>query len=98
METSLGEQERDAYSAKVLKRDCGRTDYIVLPLAAAVLAQLVDAMPEREQADAEHADQLDRARAVLAVADTDDAAWEDAAVYGMVADFALMAWDVFQIG
>ena len=88
----------------VLKRDAARTDYLVLPLAAGILARLVLALDLGQIADfvpiEAWPDIQKTARLIIerCAAEEEDALWtEDAARYGEVGDFALAAWPAFTV-
>lgn len=81
----------------VVRRDTGNTDYIVLPLAAAVLAHLILAEPEPEPDSEDVADIVEERAAAsrLLAGVAMGPAPPDFDVYRDATDLVLMSWDRF---
>jgi hypothetical protein len=98
--TALGTAEYAACNS-VLKRDCTKTPYIVIPLAAGVLARCILATGPGSEGEDWMREIWPKwqasAREVLARCDpADDGLWmTDTDRYGVVSDFALSAWPAF---
>lgn len=80
----------------VARRDTGNTDYIVVPLAAGVLAHLILAEPEPDPA-AEDAEETieERVAAARLLAGVTDQPPTDFDIYREATDLVLMSWDRF---
>jgi hypothetical protein len=83
----------------VLKRDAARTDYLILPLAAAVLAHLAIVTEATKGADDpelhEHAAE---GRRLLRSATDGASDWDhDARIHADVHDFVIQSWPLFEI-
>ena len=87
-----------AIAASVLKRDAAKTDYIVLPLFAGLLARitLATAMDESDEPGAEDDELSSMAQAILDDSQVEhDAAWSESPDrYGRIAEFVLGAWSL----
>jgi hypothetical protein len=86
--------ELERFTNNVLRRDAARTDYLVIPLIAGVLANCVLA-EAIERPDNDSAELLDLARSVrdLAAAARDGKSWEDEThAYGIIANLVFCNW------
>jgi len=90
-------------SGSILKQDATKSDYLILPLAAGVLAHFVLALEDRKLDDPKLAarwrDLQDDARAILqSSSEAREAQWdEDDTLYLKVRDVALMGWTAVQL-
>ncbi len=87
----------ERFTNQVLRRDAARTDYIVIPLIAGVLANcfLADDAIEGESSDPGEQEVLDLARAVrsLAADAANGVSWEDDThAYGIIANLVFCDW------